>query len=469
MTSRTFLSFFSLLSLIFIGSCNKVNTYTKPTAEFTVSPYSGNLQTTFTFNASQSHDNTQSNTNMQYRWDYQNDGIWDTQWSSNSTLQHQYQKTGYYTVGLEVQDNNGLTDWVSRNLIVTDGSSGDNNSPFASFTISPTSGPVGTVFTFDASDVSDLQENSSSLQVRWDFENDGNWDTPFTTNKTITKQYSTAATYTIKLEVKDNDGNISSTLRTLTVGEANNSTLKFADVAGGTFQMGCTELHSGDCNFDEKPIHSVTVSSFKLSKYEVTNAQYAAFLNSVGANADGSVGSKTYIFIGQQYCNITYVNNQFSPVQGADNLPAMVVSWDGAKAFCEWVGGRLPTEAEWEFAARGGNSTHGYVYSGSNTLNSVCWNASNTFAHPQDVGTLAPNELGIYDMSGNAMEWCSDWYGWDYYSTSASSNPTGPISGEDKVVRGGSVFNGADDCRVSDRYSLSPSNAHKEVGFRVAK
>ena len=464
--------FFIMLAisvLLIVGSCNKTNTYTKPTADFTVSPYTGNIQTTFTFNASRSHDNAQSTSNLQYRWDFQNDGIWDTQWSTIDTLLHRYQEAGYYTVGLEVQDKYGLTDWVSRNLVVTNGGSGDNNSPFATFTISPTSGPVGTVFTFDASDVSDPQENSSSLQIRWDFENDANWDTPYTTSKTISHQYATAATYTIKMEVKDSDGNLSTTTRSLFVGESTNTALEFVDVAGGTFQMGCTELNTGDCNFDEKPIHSVTLSSFKISKYEVTNAQYANFLNSVGANSDGSVGGNTYVYIGNEYCNITYNNTRFEPVQGTDNLPVMVVSWEGAKAFCDWAGGRLPTEAEWEFAARGGNSSHGYAYSGSNTLNDVCWNASNTFAHPQDVGTLAPNELGIYDMSGNAMEWCADWYGWDYYSSSESNNPQGPATGDERVVRGGSVFNGADDCRVSDRYNLNPSDAHKEVGFRVAK
>ena len=457
------------VSVFLMGSCSKNYSTTKPTAAFIVSPNAGTPETTFTFDASKSHDNTGGNTNMQYRWDYENDGIWDTQWSDSAKLLHRYQQTGYYTVGMEVKDKSGLTDWVSINLTVTDNGSGTGNSPFASFSISPTSGPVNTVFTFDAGAVSDPQENSSSLQVRWDFENDGVWDTPYSTLKTITHQYVSAANYNIKLEVVDSDGNTNSTVRSLAVGESSNSSLEFVDVNGGTFQMGCTELNDGECNFDENPVHSVTLSSFKISKYEVTNAEYADFLNSVGAKSDGSLGGTTYIFIGEEYCHIVYSNNQFIPVQGTANLPVMVVSWDGAQAFCNWVGGRLPTEAEWEFAARGGNKTHGYAYSGSNTLNDVCWNSSNTFANPQNVGKLSPNELGIYDMSGNAMEWCADWYGWDYYSNSPSSNPEGPASGDKKVVRGGSVFNGADDCRVSDRYDLSPSNSHKEVGFRVVK
>ena len=133
---------------------------------------------------------------------------------------------------------------------------------------------------------------------------------------------------------------------------------------------------------------------------------------------------------------------------------------------------RLPTEAEWEYAARGGNRSQGYKYSGSNNIDDVAWywaNSSNT-THP--VGTKAPNELGLYDMSGNVWEWCSDWYsdwyGSSYYSSSPSTNPTGPSTGSDRVGRGGSWGSSAGYCRVSIRGSDDPGYRYSSIGFRLA-
>ncbi|MGM9868691.1 MAG: formylglycine-generating enzyme family protein [Sodaliphilus sp.] len=127
---------------------------------------------------------------------------------------------------------------------------------------------------------------------------------------------------------------------------------------------------------------------------------------------------------------------------------------------------RLPTEAEWEYAARGGNKSQGYKYSGSNTINDVaCYSDnSNTTAHP--VATKAPNELGIYDMSGNVYEWCSDWYG--SYSSSAQTNPTGPTSGYGRVYRGGGWPFSARSCRASSRNSDNPANCDRCIGLRLA-
>ncbi|MGD9707325.1 MAG: SUMF1/EgtB/PvdO family nonheme iron enzyme [Candidatus Delongbacteria bacterium] len=209
-------------------------------------------------------------------------------------------------------------------------------------------------------------------------------------------------------------------------------------VQGGTFQMGGKES-------DEKPIHSVTVGDFYIGKTEVTQAQYQAVM---GKNPSSFKG---------------------------DNLPVESVTWNDAVEFCkklsqkEGVTYRLPTEAEWEYAARGGNQSRGYEYSGSSNVGEVAWYDSNSGSKTHPVATKKQNELGIHDMSGNVWEWCSDWYGSDYYKSSPSSNPTGPSSGSYRVLRGGGWYRYAKDCRVAYRSSHFPSFSLNSCGFRVVR
>ncbi|MEF2644140.1 MAG: formylglycine-generating enzyme family protein [Paramuribaculum sp.] len=214
-------------------------------------------------------------------------------------------------------------------------------------------------------------------------------------------------------------------------------------VDGGTFRMGSDD---SDAESDEKPVHSVTVSDFSIGKYEVTQAQWKAVMGE---------------------------NNNPSWFKG-DNLPVECVSWDDVQEFIRKLNAltgkryRLPTEAEWEFAARGGNRSRGYKYSGSDNLSSVAWYTDNSGSKTHPVGTKSSNELGIYDMTGNVWEWCQDWYDSDYYSKSASTNPKGPATGSNRVCRGGCWNFNAGCCRVSYRCDFSPVFRSSGLGFRLA-
>ncbi len=232
-------------------------------------------------------------------------------------------------------------------------------------------------------------------------------------------------------------------------------------VKGGSFDMGSNE------NDDETPIHKVTVSDFYIGKYEVTNAQYAAFLNAKGNQKEGGeTWIDTNSDYGKNYCQIEEVDGIFQSKVGKEDYPVVCVTWYGARAYAKWVEGRLPTEAEWEYAAQGGNNSKGYKYSGGNTIDDVAWYDNNSHNPDNDmyggkgthkVGTKQPNELGIYDMSGNVWEWCNDWYYENYYSNSPTLNPQGASSGKYRVLRGGSWINRANNCRIGNRDGNNPN------------
>jgi len=239
-------------------------------------------------------------------------------------------------------------------------------------------------------------------------------------------------------------------------------------IQGGEFLMG-----SNDGGDDEKPEHIVKVNNFYMSKYEVTNSQFCNFLKDRGNQSEGGV---TWLDISDSDCQIIKRNARFVPKSGFETYPVILVSWYGARAYCRWAGGRLPTEAEWEYAARGGNKSRGYKYSGSNSVNEVAWyngnsaNISNNLykgkgTHP--VGQKLPNELGLYDMSGNVWEWCSDWYEKNYYQNSSQDNPQGSSSGKYRVLRGGSWYVIVRVCRCSDRFRFNPNCRFSDLGFRI--
>ena len=234
-------------------------------------------------------------------------------------------------------------------------------------------------------------------------------------------------------------------------------------VKGSTFKMGDT---FGDGDDDEQPVHEVRLNDFYIGKYEVTNAQYCKFLNEKGNQEEGG---KKWLDIESKYCLIEKRDQQYAVKAGYENHPVIKVTWYGARAYCEWAGGRLPTEAEWEYACRGGSRSAGYKYSGSNNVDEVAWYSSNSGNRTHKVGTKQPNELELYDMSGNVREWCADWYDNDYYSKSKKQNPEGPASGSSRVFRGGSWGVGANDCRVANRGRDNPDFSSFSNGFRVVQ
>lgn len=214
-------------------------------------------------------------------------------------------------------------------------------------------------------------------------------------------------------------------------------------VKGGTFDMGATAEQGTDAKADEKPVHSVTLSDYYIAETEVTQALYEAV---IGSNPADSVGAE---------------------------LPVVLIEWGDADLFASKLSEitgrkfRLPTEAEWEYAARGGKRSAGYKFSGSNLIKEVAWYGKNSGNTTHKVGTVAfHNELEIYDMSGNVMEWCQDWYG--PYRGQNYDNPKGPKKGSCRVVRGGSWCFVDESCRVAKRCNAFPGVRLRDLGFRLA-
>ncbi len=229
------------------------------------------------------------------------------------------------------------------------------------------------------------------------------------------------------------------------------TTLDMAKVQGGTFKMGAQSSSSSQDNYDknaysdEKPVHQVTVSTFYISKTLVTQYLWYVVMGSYP-----SISSQ--YGLGEDYpvYNVSYTQCQ----QFINKLKNLT-----GKNF------RVPTEAEWEFAARGGNNSNNTVYSGSSTVGSVAWYSQNASGKTHPVAQKQANELNIYDMNGNLWEWCSDWYA--LYSSASQTNPTGPTSGSSRVIRGGCYSDNAVDARVSVRSSASPGTGYTTIGLRL--
>jgi formylglycine-generating enzyme required for sulfatase activity len=227
-------------------------------------------------------------------------------------------------------------------------------------------------------------------------------------------------------------------------------------VEGGTFSMG------GTMDGDEKPIHQVTVKGFYMSDHEVTQKEWVEVM---GRNPSYFKGDTLPVENVSWYDAIEYCNKR-SAREGL--TPAYTVNGTNVTWNRSANGYRLPTEAEWEYAARGGNKNGGYEYSGSNSVDSVAWYSNNSGGQTQSVKTKSANSLGLYDMSGNVWEWCWDWWS-DSYTSGAQTDPTGASSGTSSVFRGGGWGSGAAGVRSADRIYSTPSNRFGDLGFRLVR
>lgn len=227
-------------------------------------------------------------------------------------------------------------------------------------------------------------------------------------------------------------------------------------IKGGTFEMGADNVPN-----DEEPVHDVTVSSFYIGKYEVTQEEWKTVM---GDNTSHFKGDNLPVEKVSWYQAIEYCNKR-SKMEG--RTPCYSGAGDDIACNFEADGYRLPSETEWEFAAIGGNKSKGYRYSGGNIALEVGWFEENSSYRTHPVGQKKPNELGIYDMSGNIWEWCFEWYGADYYKNSPAIDPRGPEKGKQRAYRGGGICGRDYFTRTRARYSLPAKYQHSDMGLRV--
>jgi formylglycine-generating enzyme len=247
------------------------------------------------------------------------------------------------------------------------------------------------------------------------------------------------------------------------VDDRKGANLDWIQVASSTFRMGDT-WSGGDA--DESPVRSVTLNGFYISKCEITSKQYATFLNAYGSDKvkSGEFAGQTMIYVNAR--SIQKVGTLWQAAAGFDNFPVINVTWYGAYEFCRYYGYRLPTEAEWEFACR---TTKDDKWAGTSTetqVNDYAWHSGNSTFVTHAVATRKENGIGLNDMSGNVWEWCQDWYG--AYSGTLT-NPTGPETGTNRVIRGGSWYDAVKDIRSANRSNIAPAQKNDNIGFRAAR
>lgn len=258
-------------------------------------------------------------------------------------------------------------------------------------------------------------------------------------------------------------------------------------IPAGSFMMG-----SDDGEQREKPVHEVYVDAFYLDKYEVTVAQFKKFVEAAGYKTDAEKEGWSWKWNGKEWEKVKGVNwrhDAEGKVIGSDrvNHPVIHVSWNDAKAFAQWAGKRLPTEAEWEYAARCGSKGYKYSWGNGNPVDKkggnvadesakrvfkdwVIWEGyDDAYVFTAPVGSFEPNDFGLHDMTGNVWEWCEDWYDENYYKNSPSRNPKGPTNGTYRVLRGGSWVSDPRSVRCAFRYCGEPTNRSDFIGFRCAQ
>ena len=318
-------------------------------------------------------------------------------------------------------------------------------------TLSITSRPLGATIMIDGKEYGQTPRNITNLIV-------GHHKVELTASnhRGGTKEFDIEENQTTNVDVELAENVVASTgsdVQTFTVtGHGKTVSFKMIKVEPGTFQMGREGSHDV-----ATPVHRVTLTkAYYMGETEVTQALwYAVMGQSISQMRDKASRIGRYFLCGE-----------------GDNYPAYYINYKDCEKFLTKLNKltgqqfRFPTEAEWEFAAKGGVKSKGYTYAGSNTIDYVAWYTSNSGRNTHEVGTRQANELGLYDMSGNVYEWCYDWYG--SYSSSPSTDPMGPTTGSRRVVRGGDWHNNATSCRVAYRNNNAPSFRYYNFGLRLA-
>lgn len=344
--------------------------------------------------------------------------------SEEPNPKHTYYNSGEYQVTLDATGWMGRSSSLSKTVLIA-----DQAVPVARFGLAR-SGLEGYHFQFD-------NQSDHADTFYWEF-GDGHTST----ERNPSHRYEWHGNYTVKLTATSGSASASTTLAVLIPLYR----LDMIAVEGGSFLMGS---NAGSAN--EQPIHPVTLTSFEIGKTPITVSMY------------------------DEFCRNTGHSTPARPNWNGWHHPVVNISWDDAIAFCQWLSYRsgqtyrLPTEAEWEYAARGGRQSSGFDYAGSHQVAEVAWCAGTAEERTYETGLKKSNELGLYDMSGNVWEWCYDWYRDDYYAESPVSNPNGPVSGDVKVVRGGSWNYPCLRSRVAGRGYLSPNGQYDHFGFRVVR
>lgn len=252
---------------------------------------------------------------------------------------------------------------------------------------------------------------------------------------------------------------------------------KFVFVRGNMFIMGNKNTNGPEA---EEPEHFAQVKSFWISPLEVTAAEFKKFVDETGYRTDAEKGGKVRLYNGVEWVEPLTAswrwNENGTPRVSEDyQKPVCFVSWNDATEYARWLSTktgqtyRLPTEAEWEFAARGGSQSRNTLYAGSENIDEVAWYAGNAESRIHRGGLKKPNELGLYDMTGNVFEWCSDWYDPQYYHKSPVENPRGPSTGTERAIRWGAYYNSPEESRITYRYPAKPSESYGIGGFRLVR
>lgn len=433
---------------------------TPPTPLFTVSPDSGIAhETHFFFNASACKDNLASSQELEIRWDWENDNQYNTDWTTSKNTSYFFKQGGERMVKLQIRDAAGWTNETTQPVFV-------NSRPVAQFLVTPTFGENTTLFQCDAGASAD--PDGESILLRWDFQSDGIWDTGWSTTKTTTFQYSVGGNYQITLQVKDSQQLSKSIVKPVIV--LYPSPMDY--VPAGEYTLGNA---AGDGDDDENPAHTVQTDAFSIDRYEVTNAQYSQFL---------VLGNREHYHPKMKI--VEPADGFFLPETGYEFHPVVYVTYDNAMAYAKWRQKNIPTEAQWEIAARSSEERK-YPWGDGLEINNLnYWNSGDPFEnliYPpttpvgyyngetrdgyQTRGSHGP--FGTYDLAGNAAEWCRDWYQPDYYRLHIPTNPTGPATGSYRVIRGGSWADAPYHVRATARSHHQPTEPSPYIGFRCVK